>query len=126
MLKLLTQKRNKKGFTLAELLIVIAIIAILIAIAIPAFNAALNKAYQAVDDSNIRAAYAQWTINNMLLTTPEAAPSGSTAVDAFSDMGVTALKWYPAVSFNGGTGAPWTGSGAGSRGDKPIVAGMFS
>lgn len=35
---------NKKGFTLMEMLIVVAIIAILIAVAIPVFSAQLHKA----------------------------------------------------------------------------------
>ena len=52
------KKLNKKGFTLAELLIVIAIIAILIAIAIPAFSASLHRANIATDHANIRNAYA--------------------------------------------------------------------
>lgn len=51
-------KQNKKGFTLAELLIVIAIIAILIAIAIPAFGGALNNAKIQTDHANMRSAYA--------------------------------------------------------------------
>lgn len=37
-------KKNEKGFTLMEMLIVVAIIAVLIAIAIPTFTASLNKA----------------------------------------------------------------------------------
>lgn len=52
------KKMNKKGFTLAELLIVIAIIAILIAIAIPIFAAQLENARIQTDHANIRSAYA--------------------------------------------------------------------
>ena len=48
--------RSKKGFTLAELLIVVAVIAILVAIAIPVFNTQLDKARAAVDQANLRSA----------------------------------------------------------------------
>ena len=50
---------NKKGFTLAELLIVVAIIAVLVAISIPVFTTQLEKAREATDAANIRAAYAE-------------------------------------------------------------------
>lgn len=50
------KKRSKKGFTLIEMLIVIAIIAILAAIAIPTFSSQLTKANEAVDDANLRSA----------------------------------------------------------------------
>ena len=53
------KEKNNKGFTLAELLIVIAIIAVLVAIAIPIFNSQLEKAREATDLANIRAAYAE-------------------------------------------------------------------
>jgi len=60
MLKNLLKKRvNKKGFTLAELLIVVAIIAVLVAIAIPVFSTQLEKSREATDAANIRAAYAE-------------------------------------------------------------------
>ncbi len=52
-------KKNNKGFTLAELLIVVAIIAVLVAIAIPVFTSQLERAREATDLSNIRAAYAE-------------------------------------------------------------------
>ena len=52
-------KKNNKGFTLMEMLIVVAIIAILIAIMIPTFNAQLEKAREAADAANIRSAYAE-------------------------------------------------------------------
>lgn len=53
------KKLNKKGFTLAELLIVVAIIAVLVAISIPIFTTQLEKAKEATDAANIRAAYAE-------------------------------------------------------------------
>ncbi len=53
------KKLNKKGFTLAELLVVVAIIGVLVAISIPIFTAQLEKARDAVTASNVRAAYAE-------------------------------------------------------------------
>lgn len=52
-------RNSKKGFTLAELLIVVAIIAVLVAIAIPVFNSQLEKAREGVDLANVRSAYAE-------------------------------------------------------------------
>ena len=54
---------NKKGFTLAELLIVVAIIAVLVAISIPIFSAQLEKAREATDLANVRSAYAELVAN---------------------------------------------------------------
>lgn len=51
--------KNSKGFTLMEMLIVVAIIAILVAIAIPTFTSSLEKAREAADLANIRSAYAE-------------------------------------------------------------------
>ena len=49
------KKTNKKGFTLAELLIVVAIIAVLTAIAVPLFVGALENADKRVEEANKRA-----------------------------------------------------------------------
>jgi len=49
---------NKKGFTLAELLIVVAIIAVLSAVAIPVFTAQLSKSRLAANQANARSALA--------------------------------------------------------------------
>ena len=51
-------RENKKGFTLAELLIVVAIIGVLVAVSIPIFTAQLGKARRATNQANARAAYA--------------------------------------------------------------------
>lgn len=57
MIKSLKNKLNKKGgFTLIEMLIVVAIIAILIAVSIPLVGTALEKARDATDDANFRSA----------------------------------------------------------------------
>lgn len=51
-------RENKKGFTLAELLVVVAIVGILVAISIPVFTAQLSKARLATNQANMRAAKA--------------------------------------------------------------------
>lgn len=68
--------KNSKGFTLMEMLIVVAIIAILIAIAIPTFSGALNKAKVGTDTANIRSGYA------------------SVMIEALTDDDVTAGTYY--------------------------------
>ena len=67
------KKKLHKGFTLAELLIVVAIIAVLTAIAIPVFTSQLEKSREATDLANIRSAYAEIVVeaidNNATTTT---------------------------------------------------------
>ena len=63
-------KNNNKGFTLAELLIVVAIIAVLVAIAIPVFTTQLEKSREATDVANVRSAYA--AVVTSWLTSPNA------------------------------------------------------
>ena len=50
---------GKGGFTLAELLIVVAIIAVLVAIAIPVFSSVLENSRESTDLSNVRSAYGE-------------------------------------------------------------------
>ena len=75
---MLKKLNNKKGFTLMEMLIVVAIIAVLVAIAIPVFNGALTKSKEAADVANIRAAYAEWQVK--MLTENEKVPATATAL----------------------------------------------
>ena len=130
-------KKNNKGFTLAELLIVVAIIAVLVAIAIPVFTAQLEKAREATDVSDIRSYYAE--ISTALIT---AKPGEETTVvvggthsvkipatllNAGGDVSVTGWKAHQAqdnwqsgaqeiagvtvaanVNFNGATGITYT------------------
>lgn len=46
--------KKQGGFTMVELLIVVAIIAILVAVSIPMMNQALEKSRHAVDQANVR------------------------------------------------------------------------
>lgn len=100
--------RNKKGFTLAELLIVVAIIAVLVAIAIPIFSSQLEKAREATDLANIRSAYAECSaavlvesnddVNGVTYT------PGTTAKDATASKDVTLVQqkadWQTSDSAN--------------------------
>lgn len=54
--------KQNKGFTLAELLIVVAIIAVLVAIAMPIFVSQTEKAREATDIANMRGAYASMSL----------------------------------------------------------------
>lgn len=65
MMKAWKARKNKKGFTLMEMLIVVAIIAILVAIAIPTFGGALDQAKYNTDIANVRAWYAETQIELM-------------------------------------------------------------
>ena len=57
MVKKIMNENN--GFTLAELLIIVAIIGVLVAISIPIFSTQLEKSREATDLANVRSAYAK-------------------------------------------------------------------
>ena len=75
--------KNTKGFTLMEMLIVVAIIAILIAIAIPNFTAQLEKAREAADIANIRSSYSEAMVKYL---------DGATKEDGAADTSATTEK----------------------------------
>lgn len=52
-------RRNRRGFTLAELLVVVAIVGVLVAISIPIFSKQVEKARDAASVANLRSAYSQ-------------------------------------------------------------------
>lgn len=90
---MLKKLQSKKGFTLMEMLIVVAIIAVLVAIAIPVFNGALTKSKEAADVANVRATYAEW--QTAMLTENTKAPTDKDAFLAGPDAKGTLTLNYP-------------------------------
>ena len=84
------KKLNKKGFTLAELLVVVAIIGVLVAISIPIFTSQLEKSREAVDAANLRAAYAEVTT---------AAITGDTSTSIKVDQKQTQAGWQTTIDW---------------------------
>lgn len=71
--------KEEKGFTLAELLVVVAIIGVLVAVSIPIFTAQLEKARLATNQANARAAYA--AVVSEMLSENMSSGSGTYNVD---------------------------------------------
>ena len=59
----MSRKYNRNGFTLIEMLVVIAIIAVLVAIIIPTVSSTTIKAKAATDAANLRAVYAELNVH---------------------------------------------------------------
>lgn len=97
-------KKNKKGFTLAELLIVVAIIAVLTAIAVPLFVGSLNKAKDSVKEANIRAVRGAAVVH-ILEESAKGAPANST--DATKDGIWTGTKVGSTENYSYSLVGPW-------------------
>lgn len=87
MISTLKKKLNKKGFTLAELLIVVAIIAVLVAIAVPVFSTQLEKSRIAVDTANARSANSV-AVSNYLMYEGTGSIQFTMGMDANGNIGV--------------------------------------
>jgi len=93
------RNNNKKGFTLAELLVVVAIIAVLVAVSIPIFTAKLEKSREATDIANMRAAKAAATVTLL----DDAAVTGNYYYDAQNGKMVDATAAKALTAYGKGT-----------------------
>ena len=111
------KKNNKKGFTLVELVIVIAVMAALVAVAIPTVGAITGSANTAVEKSNAR------TIESMIKLAEAEASKNSDGVitvsekqvaDALAEakLGIDAGKVY---NYNIDTGVVASGSATAAK-----------
>lgn len=98
MRNMLNKKLNKKGFTLAELLVVVAILAVLVAVSIPIFTGRLNAAKESTDAANLRAAKAAAVNAYMAAKDTDGATYAYIAKDGVVTTGaVTTIEGYNKV-----------------------------
>ena len=100
MKNLIVKKNDKKGFTLAELLIVVAIIAVLVAVAIPVFTSQLNRSRQATNAANLRSAYAEAQVKYMETSNDGAVEISFTGAADYSDSANDAYNDLPDIIKN--------------------------
>lgn len=99
MIKMFTKKRSKKGFTLIELVVVIAILGVLAAIAVPRFGATQTNAKIQAHNANVRTI--ESAVSVYMANT-------NTALDAMDDISVLVPNYLQAVPANPTGGAAYT------------------
>ncbi|MEW6540169.1 MAG: prepilin-type N-terminal cleavage/methylation domain-containing protein [Bacillota bacterium] len=71
-------KKDQRGFTLVELMVVVAIIGVLVAIAVPVYNNATDRANRNAVEANLRIIDGAITVH--LLMNPRVAPTPTSLV----------------------------------------------
>jgi type IV pilus assembly protein PilA len=90
-MEMMKRKNNKKGFTLVELMVVVVIIGILVAIAVPVYNASSARAELGRCQANqrmIEGAIQQYIANTPTYSEADVASGGWTFLDGYFKDGV--------------------------------------
>lgn len=112
-MKNLKAKLNKQGgFTLIEMLIVVAIIAILVAVSIPLVNSALERARESTDAANERSFKAVLVISYTNGKYELAAKGTSTTSPTTASFGIDTVYAYDAATGTLSKATTTTGTGA--------------
>ena len=106
--KQMMNRKKEKGFTLMELLIVLAIVSVLVAIAIPVFAKQIEKSREAVDLANVRSAYAELMVKVLAEENPAPVTVGLKQKEA--DWQTKLPITVGGVTFNGTETANWIGT----------------